>query len=294
MRNDDVVFHGLDTEFLFRNFNTYWNAPMSTTIDLQSAVNFAGESGIILHLKNGNTDINKHYSVAQYEPNQSRYLDVNWISAHSTEMEWLFYGHSIFFEVINITHIKDSKQIPNNTLKQLNLLQKIIKQKEIAWESVTKRTDALINKVKQTREMIMSVMQHDDTKDEIDYLFDYLTNDNDDKFTETFINWYKFQEYDRDSLIYDIDNGYKIQSNLYQFLLANSKETYFDIMYELFQQQKQQRIKHQDSPYWLKLFQNFCLSQTEFISMRQPFQMPHNLQQELFGNNNCTTNLISF
>eukprot|EP01084_Bolivina_argentea_P314640 544980_1 len=131
MRNDDLVYHGLDKELLFDNFVTHFNAPMSTTIDLQSATNFAGGNGIILHLKNGNTEINKNYNVSKYEPNQPRYIDVNWISAHNLEKEWLFYGNAIIFKVIDIEHVRDRKQIPKNTLKQLNLLQQIIKQKDI-------------------------------------------------------------------------------------------------------------------------------------------------------------------
>eukprot|EP01084_Bolivina_argentea_P151736 264818_1 len=154
MRNKDLVYHGLDKELLFDNFLAHFNAPMSTTIDIQSAINFAGGNGIIMHLKNGNTEINTNYNISKYEPNQARYIDVNWISAHNMEKEWLFYGKSILFKVINIQHVRDPKQIPSNTLKHLNLLQKIIKQKDIEWEKVNKRSQQLAIKLKETKEMI--------------------------------------------------------------------------------------------------------------------------------------------
>eukprot|EP01084_Bolivina_argentea_P262137 443229_1 len=264
MTNKDLVFHGLDKELLFDNFITHFNAPMSTTIVKESAINFAGRDGIILHLKNGNTDISENYNISKYQPNQPRYLDVNWISAHNLEKEWLFYGNSIIFQVVNIQHMRDRQgiQIPKNTLKQLNLLQKIIEQKDIEWEKVIKRSQQLAMKLQKTREMILEFMEYNNSTDEIDYLYEYLNNKVDNKFIENFTKWYKSAEYDRDSLIEDIgDQGDKIQSNFYQFLVTQNKEKYFDRIYELFKQQQQQQINQQDCPYWLKLFQNFCLAQ---------------------------------
>ncbi len=91
MERTDVVYHGLDQELVFANFLTHFNAPMSTTWDRQSASNFAGEEGIILDLKNGNTNIKDNYIISQFESDQPRYIDVNWISAHDQERMVIFW-----------------------------------------------------------------------------------------------------------------------------------------------------------------------------------------------------------
>ncbi len=84
------------------------------------------------------------------------------------------YGNPIIFQVINIQHVRDPNKIPQNTLKQLNLLQKIIKQKDIEWEKVVKGSKHLTDKLKQTREMILEFMKYNQSTDEIDYLYIFI------------------------------------------------------------------------------------------------------------------------
>eukprot|EP01084_Bolivina_argentea_P048517 89388_1 len=141
--------------------------------------------------------------------------------------------------------------------------------------------------------MISEIMKYNNSTDEIDYLYEYFKYDKTDKmFIDNFTRWYTSNEYDRDSLMEDIgDTGDKQQSNLHQYIMDDE---FFDIIYELFQSYQQQQINQQNCEYWLKLFQNFCLAQIEFVSIKNPFKIPKDLQKELFADENKnSTNLIS-
>eukprot|EP01084_Bolivina_argentea_P039243 72537_1 len=300
IRNEDVVYHGLDKQLLFSNFSRHFNAPMSTTPEKQSSANFAGAGGIILKLKNGNPNINPIHVIALFEKQQARYLNVNWISAHKHESEWLFFGSCTIFEVVDIIQPsdRDRSEIPENTLKQLNLLQKIIKNQDIEWENNVKRAKSLSVKLHKTRDMILKFMDYNIGKgmDEIDYLFDYLQNHkiafNDENFSKKLRDWYEMNAYDKESLMEDIgENGDKNESNFYIFLKQYSKQKYFNITYKILQQYEQQRISDENAQYWKKLFKYFCLSQTEFICIQKPFDIESILQQELFKDNNNNNNI---
>eukprot|EP01084_Bolivina_argentea_P048516 89387_1 len=143
--------------------------------------------------------------------------------------------------------------------------------------------------------MISEIMKYNNSTDEIDYLYEYLNNKTDNKFIANFTHWVTSNEYDRDSLIDDIgEDADKNQSNFHTFLRDQNKSEYFDTIYELFKSHQQQQINQQNCAYWLKLFQNFCLAQIEFVSIKNPFKIPKDLQKELFADENKnSTNLIS-
>eukprot|EP01084_Bolivina_argentea_P147559 258154_1 len=150
MKDEDVVYHGLDQQFLFAEFSTHFNAPTSTTPSIHSAKNFAKDGGIILGLTNGNQDINKNQVISKYQANQPRFLDVSWISDFGNELEYLFYGNNIIFKIYKIIH----QEVPKNTLRQLNLLQEIIENREINWEKQPKsRMNKLCKRLEKIREM---------------------------------------------------------------------------------------------------------------------------------------------
>eukprot|EP01084_Bolivina_argentea_P260720 440374_1 len=279
MKHTDTIFHGLNQQLLFKKFTAYFNAPMSTTPDQQVAINFAAEAGIILQLRNGNKTINPNYIISKFQANQPRYLNVNWISAHNHENEWLFFGDSIIFEVINIKH----KEIPANTLKQLNLLQRLITNKPIEWKNEQKRSVALATKLETTRK----TMKYFDFCDEIDSVQEYLMNDQDinDTVVNKFLQWFTINEYDGDALIVDI-NGDECQSNFYEFLSTFDKETYFTIVREICAKQEEELITQRKQKYYIKLFHFFCISQTEFVSIQEPFKIPSHLAEQLFIDKN--------
>eukprot|EP01084_Bolivina_argentea_P030993 57398_1 len=176
MKQNKVVYHGLNKKFLFKQFLTHFNAPMSTTVSFSVATNFQSGSGVILVLKNGNKDI-KNDITSEFAPNQPRYTDAAWLSCYYNEQEYLFYGDSVIFEINKIFH----EDIAKNTLKQLNLLQQIIEQKDIEWHTVIKRAQQLAIKLKTTREMISEFMKYNNSTDEIDYLYEYFKYDKTDK-----------------------------------------------------------------------------------------------------------------
>eukprot|EP01083_Nonionella_stella_P067812 179610_1 len=269
MRANDVVYHGLDQQLLFSNFSTHFNAPMSTTPDSFAVQNFTKGRGIILTLRNGNKHVSKEHKIAIFEPNQPRYLQVNWISAFPEEKEWLFFGTATLFEVLDIEYVADRKQIPPHTLKQLNLLQQLIKGKAIEWNEVTKRSRILAQKLCTIRDLNMKLLRFNDSMDHIDYLWSYL-GDNDTQFMDSLHQWFETNDYDAESLKQDIGElGDTEQSNVYMFLVSNGygleAGKYFDIIYHLLREHEQMQIKQQVAPYWKKLFQYFVVSQREFI-----------------------------
>eukprot|EP01084_Bolivina_argentea_P271843 462645_1 len=150
---DAQVYHGLDKPFLFKNFCCHFNAPTSTTTEKYEAMNFAQDAGIILCLKNGNIEMG-YKIVRQFAANQTRYLDISWISQFSHEKEWLFFGHDIKFDIVNIIH----KEIPKNTSKRLILFENIITNKTIDWSKESrKRINGLAKRINETRENIIQM-----------------------------------------------------------------------------------------------------------------------------------------
>eukprot|EP01084_Bolivina_argentea_P315211 546045_1 len=279
MKHTDTVFHGLNKELLFKKFSAYFNSPMSTTPDEQVAINFAEGRGIILQLRNGNKTINENYIISKFESNQPRFMNVNWISAHNNENEWLFFGESIIFEIVDIKH----KQIKRHTLKQLNLLQRIITNKPIEWKKEQKRSIALSHKLQESRKTI----QHFDFCDEIDLLQEYLINDANfnDGLVNKFIKWCAFNEYDGEAFMDDIASD-KSQSNFYEFLLTRHKQKYFSIVCHVCTKQQEALIAQTKYPYDIKLYHFFCVAQTEFISIQEPFKIPSRLAEQLFIDEN--------
>eukprot|EP01084_Bolivina_argentea_P016840 31450_1 len=191
MDNGKTVFHGLNKPFLFKQFQTHFNAPTSTTEDKFIARNFSQEAGIILELKNGNKDT-KNDIISRFASNQPRYLDVSWLSQFDNEKELLFFGSNIIFEIVDITH----REIPKNTLKRLIMFQRIIKNKSIKWDNEsTKRINGLARQINSTRENIikLSAMNDDYKNDayqnEINELQSQLTDKmTSDQFFEFSIN----------------------------------------------------------------------------------------------------------
>eukprot|EP01084_Bolivina_argentea_P193561 332081_1 len=73
----DVFYHGLSTKLLFSSFNPKFLCPISTTMTISVAQQFATLDGIILELKPGVSS-------------QNVYMDVSWLSNHPGEEEQLF------------------------------------------------------------------------------------------------------------------------------------------------------------------------------------------------------------
>eukprot|EP01084_Bolivina_argentea_P272769 464495_1 len=163
MKNKQIVYHGLNQPFLFKEFSTHFNAPTSTTPSKLSAQNFAQDNGIILALRNGNIENDKNCIISQYSANQPRYLAVQWISDFAHEQEYLFYGDNIIFNISNIMH----KEVPNKkgdrALKQLNLLQRIIENKKIIWDKEPKsRKNKLCQHLEETRNMNIEILNNEE------------------------------------------------------------------------------------------------------------------------------------
>eukprot|EP01083_Nonionella_stella_P315594 1140423_1 len=117
-------------------------------------------------------------------------------------------------------------------------------------------------------------MEYDNLHDEVDTLERYLATERvfDNAFIAAFVAWYKNHQFDRDSFVGDIgENGNKKESHFYSFLSSIKRPECFDLIYELFIHQKEQRIKQSKEPYFMKLLVFFTISQMEFISIHKPF-----------------------
>eukprot|EP01084_Bolivina_argentea_P260821 440588_1 len=91
----DKFYHGLSVKLLFASFTPSFECPISTTIEISVAQQFAS-NGIVLLLK---PSISSH----------DKYLSVRWLSAHPNEWECLFASAShlsiydIRFNSYNVT-----------------------------------------------------------------------------------------------------------------------------------------------------------------------------------------------
>eukprot|EP01083_Nonionella_stella_P176976 620718_1 len=289
LKPNKIVYHGLDKELLFERFSHHFHAPMSTTATRESAMKFASEGsrGILLHLTNGNKDISAHHVISQFEPNQPRFLDVKYFSRFGNEDELLFFGNSVIFEIVNMRHMRHPEQIPKNTLRQFNLLQRIIKNKKIEWnkEKQNEWDNSLAKQIQKVREINVSTLEYDSLNDEVDALERYLATDNafDDAFITDFVAWFKDNQFDRDSLVADIgERGDKNESNIYSFLLSIKHPKCFELIYELVS--NNQRLEQSKELYYMKLLHFFTISQTEFISIYNPFHptFPNKLALQMF------------
>eukprot|EP01083_Nonionella_stella_P022113 61137_1 len=285
LKRKQVVYHGLNKELLFERFSHHFHAPMSTTPTITSAANFA-DGGILLYLRNGNKEINQQYAIAQFEPNQPRFLDVRPFSHFSHEDERLFFGNAVIFEIMNMRHMRHPEQIPENTLRQFNLLQRIIKNKKIEWDKEKqKNIKSLAKKIQKVRQINVSTLEYDSLNDEVDALERYLATDDafDDAFITEFVAWFKDNQFDRDSLVADIgERGDKNESNIYAFLLSIKHPKCFELIYELVS--NNQRLEQSKELYYMKLLHFFTISQTEFISIYNPFHptFPSKLALQMF------------
>ena len=127
MQKSLTVYHGLNKLLYFGNFNAYFNQPISTTTDLNTAQQFAtkGGNGIILSLKAG----------TNYKNNRNRmpkYLSVSWLSVFPNEDEKLFYGAYVRFK---ISDIMDHTLHQHQQIMQLyNKFQDLLDNIDVEWD----------------------------------------------------------------------------------------------------------------------------------------------------------------
>eukprot|EP01084_Bolivina_argentea_P307396 531323_1 len=226
LEKDMTVYHGLNQPFLFSHFSTHFNAPTSTTYDEYIAQNFAKGPGIVLELQNGNKDIQNDV-ISKYKSYQPRYMNVNWISPFD-EKEWLFFGDNIILQIVGIRH----KEINAYTIKVLNLLQRLIKNKRIDWNLSTERgkkgrnIKRLADMLERTRNMNIDINDNDTSvhgrgMDGFEKLLKKNTVLND--CLMSLKDFLRNEEYDSESVYFDVmsednvnnDKHYKYNSNIY-------------------------------------------------------------------------------
>eukprot|EP01084_Bolivina_argentea_P268736 456554_1 len=195
METKKTVYHGLKKEFLFREFIACFHAPTSTSNDFTRAQIFSDSIGIILELRNGNENQTGNYIISKYSKHQTRYIDVSSFSDFRYEREWLFFGDTQIFKIHNITDASNIKRSFKKTVKQLELLQRIIENKRIIWK---KESAKLINKLcidlKQVRELNINKLEK--LNDEVELKStenEYMLSENDFiEFAETTLNEHKW------------------------------------------------------------------------------------------------------
>eukprot|EP01083_Nonionella_stella_P120906 362797_1 len=135
------VYHGLNKVLHFESFAAFFNQPISTTTDINTAFQFANGKGIILTLKSG----------AKYANDPSRipkYLAVSWLSCFPNENEKLFYGAHVHFKIHNIIEAHNSMG-HSKELALLNKFQNTVRNKPVNWTKTKKqRIEALVALIK--------------------------------------------------------------------------------------------------------------------------------------------------
>lgn len=98
-KNPGPFFCGLSRLLTIAQFTIYLRAPLSTSKDIEIAVRFATEDGIILTLDN-----------EKYPQNRNNMIDCSWISRYAEENERLWIGYPMM-EPLRITRIR---RVENN------------------------------------------------------------------------------------------------------------------------------------------------------------------------------------
>ena len=129
---DPIFFHGI-SKMLFNNFVTNFYSPTSTTKQLEVAMLFCKDNGIILELKKYDTGIDKHL----------RYFNVSFVSAFSNEDERLFIGGQYKLEFKTIRLIKENLNL-KLFIHSLANLNKIINGESMINEKITKKDFKII------------------------------------------------------------------------------------------------------------------------------------------------------
>eukprot|EP01084_Bolivina_argentea_P119091 211208_1 len=107
-----TVYHGLNIKPVFKQFNVYFDQPISTSPSRQSAEQFCERKGIILVFKAGT----EHFDDASKVP---KYLHVSGFSDFPNEKETLFHGKCVKFSIHNIIEA-DTSTSHSRELSMLN------------------------------------------------------------------------------------------------------------------------------------------------------------------------------
>eukprot|EP01083_Nonionella_stella_P241273 842644_1 len=125
------VYHGLNKVMFFESFRTFFNQPISTTLNMSTAIQFSGGIGTILTLKSGAINMNDPSKVPKYLP-------VSWLSCFPNEDEKLFYGAYVNFKIKNIIEAQKMKG-HKKELKLLHKFEDTIKNKCVIWNAKNKK-----------------------------------------------------------------------------------------------------------------------------------------------------------
>eukprot|EP01084_Bolivina_argentea_P094410 169723_1 len=135
-----IVYHGLDCPLQFKQFNAYFDQPVSTTPSKKSAQEFSRGTGIIIALKAGT----EHFDDASKIP---KYLNVSSFSDFPNEDERLFYGSFVKFVIHNILEA-DTLKSHSKELLMFNTLQSMLDNKKMEWKKIDAVTKNIIASLK--------------------------------------------------------------------------------------------------------------------------------------------------
>eukprot|EP01084_Bolivina_argentea_P011145 20824_1 len=172
METDLKVYHGLNKVMNFSQFTAYFNQPVSTTTELNTAVQFAAGAGIILTLKSGAEYFNDENKIPKYLP-------VSWLSRFPNENEKLFYGAWVVFRICNI---RETEQMPlmvehSRELQMLNKFQQMVQNQAVSWDKKDKQMiDALVFLIKKHQQSDADVVQLANKHFESKYITKYGTS----------------------------------------------------------------------------------------------------------------------
>eukprot|EP01084_Bolivina_argentea_P152845 266541_1 len=212
MSTEMKVHHGLNRKMNFSEFTTFFNQPISTTTSVNTAKNFATDSGIILTLKSGSA----YFNTAKIP----KYLGVSFISDFPDEAEKLFYGANSVFKIFNIMEGMNNKP-HKKELKIFNNFQKAIKNEPVEWNEDTKRgsqmIDSLVELIKYQQEPSKKLNGNQNDKLSISKygqeLFNYFCNNK--STTSVCVNDYKSLPLGlRKALFINLTNNKKNEGNM--------------------------------------------------------------------------------
>ena len=97
--NKGPFYCGLNQTLHLTQFHILFSAPLSTSIDVEVAINFADEDGMIMEIQNDT-----------YYAKEQNMFDCSWISRYSEENERLFVANGKRVRIESITIIDTAKQ----------------------------------------------------------------------------------------------------------------------------------------------------------------------------------------
>jgi len=156
LKEGESVYHGLSHQLLFERFEYNFNAPLSTTKDRDTALNFCKEEGVMLELANGESFVQPYFPMEIF-------------SAFPEEKEYLFFGATLKIKDMSMQEAESSKYVSYSpSIKLYNFFLSLLSGNRLAG------TKSLKKLCKKTLKMINLHMDYLEKQEQADFFEKYL------------------------------------------------------------------------------------------------------------------------